>query len=304
MFKLLSSTFFSIVRLELPRAQPSWPSFAIQNLVNPASMNGHHNVPDNSLVYNNLPQNLIPSPKQTPLISAMNGDNMSPLFPQMFTSDTRYPSSSQYPYRANATSSPASTANVTSPSLGLFSSNTGLDANQNVVNGGLTHMTNNLNMLNNQVTSSMVNNGLFTPTTSLGDQDLLNHVTSTTSKGMYQNQSQTSGNAMPLTQSTVYTNIGNTYPLLRPGSSLMNPTLGLHDVSGVKLPQTNGVTYTDLTNSTTNINGYAYSPKDDTHGDLGKVSDVMNHIDDLSHARIKLEADAVRSNSPKVWRPY
>jgi hypothetical protein len=265
-------------------------------------MNNH--VTDNSLMYNNLPQNLIPSPKQTSLLSAMNGDSMSPLFPQMFSSETRYPSTSQYPYRANATSSPVTTANVTSPSLGLFSSNTGLDANQNVVNGGLTHMSNNMNMLNNQVTSSMVNstNGLFTTTTALNDQDLLNHVTYSTPKGMYQNQ--TSGNALSLTQSTVYSNIGNTYPLLRPGSSLMNSPLGLHDVGSVKLPSGNGVTYTDLTNSTTNINGYAYSPKDDGHNDLSKVSDVMNQIDDLNHARIKLESEAVRSTSPKVWRPY
>ena len=255
-------------------------------------------------MYNNLPQNLIPSTKQAPLISAMNGDNMSPLFPPMFSSETRYPSSSQYPYRANATSSPASTANVTSPSLGLFSTNTGLDANQNVVNGGLTHMTNNINMMNNQVTSSMVNstNGLFTTTTAL-NEDILSHVTSTTPKGMYQNSSQTSANTLPLSQSTVYSNIGNTYPMLRPASSLMNSPLGgLHDVG--KLPSANGVIYTDLTNSTTNINGYAYSPKDDAHGDLSKVSDVMNQIDDLNHARIKLETDAVRSTSPKVWRPY
>lgn len=274
-------------------------------------MNNHHNVPDNNLVYNNLPQNLIPSPKQTPLLSAMNGDNMSPLFPQMFSSDTRYTTSgtAQYSYRVNATSSPASTANVTSPSLGLFSSggNAGLDANQNVVNGGgLTHMTNTMNMLNNQVTSSMVNstNGLYTTTTALSDQDLLNHVTSSSPKGMY--SSQTSANTLPLTQSTVYSNIGNTYPLLRPASSLMNPALGLHDVGSVKLHSGNAVTYTDLTNSTTNINGYAYSPKDDPtgHGDISKVSDVMNQIDDLSHARIKLETEAVRSSSPKVWRPY
>ena len=296
---------FSILILELQRAQSSWPSFhAIQNLVNPGSMNNH--VTDNNLMYNNLSQNLIPSPKQTPLLSAMNGDNMSPLFPQMFSSETRYPSSSQYPYRANATSSPASTANVTSPSLGLFSANSGLDANQNVVNGGLTHMTNNMNMMNNQVTSSMVNstNGLFTTTTALSDQDLLNHVTSTTPKGMYQNSSQTSANALSLSHSTVYSNIGSTYPLLRPASSLMNSPLGLNDVGNVKLQSGNGVTYTDLTNSTTNINGYAYSPKDD-HSDLSKVSDVMNQIDDLSHARIKLETEAaVRSTSPKVWRPY
>ena len=288
----------------MQRAQSSWPSFhTIQNLVNPASMNNH--VADNSLMYNNLPQNLIPSPKQTPLLSAMNGDNMSPLFPQMFSSETRYPSSSQYPYRVNPSSSPVSTANVTSPSLGLFSTNTGLDVNQNVVNGGLTHMANNMNMLNNQVTSSMVTNGLYTTaTTALNDHDLLNHVTSTTPKGMYQNPSQTSANALSLTQSTVYSNIGNTYPLLRPASSLMNSPLGLHDVGSMKLPSGNGVTYTDLTNSTTNINGYAYSPKDDAHSDLSKVSDVMNQIDDLNHARIKLETEAVRSTSPKVWRPY
>lgn len=296
--------FFSLFFSELQRAQSSWPSFhAIQNLVNPASMNNH--VTDNSLMYNNLPQNLIPSPKQTPLLSAMNGDNMSPLFPQMFSSETRYPSSSQYPYRANATSSPANTVNVTSPSLGLFSTNNGLDANQNVVNGGLTHMTNNMNMMNSQVTSSIVNstNGLFTTTTALNDQDLLNHVTSTTPKGMYQNSSQTSANALSLSHSTVYSNIGSTYPLLRPASSLMNSPLGLNDVGSVKLQSGNGITYTDLTNSTTNINGYAYSPKDD-HSDLSKVSDVMNQIDDLNHARIKLETEAVRSTSPKVWRPY
>ena len=286
----------------MQRAQSSWPSFhAIQNLVNPASMNNH--VSDNGLMYNNLPQNLLPSPKQTPLLSAMNGDNMSPLFQPMFGSETRYPSSSQYPYRVNATSSPVSTANVTSPSLGLFSSNAGLDANQNVVNGGLTHMSSNMNMLNNQVTSSLVNstNGLFTTTSALNDQDILNHVPSSTHKGMYQNSPQTSANGLSLTQSTVYSNIGNTYPLLRPASSLMNSPLGLHDVGNVKIP--NGVTYTDLTNST-NINGYAYSPKDDGHSDLSKVSDVMNQIDDLNHARIKLETDAVRSTSPKVWRPY
>ena len=165
-------------------------------------------------------------------------------------------------------------------------------------------MTNNMNMMNNQVTSSMVNstNGLFTTTTAL-NEDILSHVTSTTPKGMYQNSSQTSANTLPLSQSTVYSNIGNTYPMLRPASSLMNSPLGgLHDVG--KLPSANGVIYTDLTNSTTNINGYAYSPKDDAHGDLSKVSDVMNQIDDLNHARIKLETDAVRSTSPKVWRPY
>ena len=165
-------------------------------------------------------------------------------------------------------------------------------------------MTNNMNMMNNQVTSSMVNstNGLFTTTTAL-NEDILNHVTSTTPKGMYQNSSQTSANTLPLSQSTVYSNIGNAYPMLRPtSSSLMNSPLGgLHDIG--KLPG-NGVIYTDLTNSTTNINGYAYSPKDDAHGELSKVSDVMNHIDDLNHARIKLESEAVRSTSPKVWRPY
>lgn len=301
----ISTQCVFILFADLQRAQSSWPSFhTIQNLVNPVSMNNPHNVPDNGLVYNNIPQNLIPSPKQTPLLSAINGDNMS-LFPQVFGSETRY-ASSQYPYRANATSSPSSTANVTSPSLGLFSSNAGLDANQNIVNGGLTHMSNSMNMLNNQVTSSMVNstNGLFTTTTALSDHDLLNHVTSTSPKGMYQHSSQTSGNALSPTQSTVYSNIGNTYPLLRPTSGLMNPALGLHDVGGVKLPS-GGVTYTDLTNST-NINGYAYSPKSDptAHTDLSKVSDVMNQIDDLSHARIKLESEAARSTSPKVWRPY
>lgn len=259
-------------------------------------MNNH--AADNGLMYNNLPQNLVPSPKQAPLLTAMNGDNMS-LFPQMFASETtRYPTSAQYPaYRANATSSPASTVNVTSPSMGLYASQPGLDANQNIVNGGLTHM-NNLNMLNNQVSSSMPTNGLFTTSTALNDQDLLNHVTP---KNMYQNSSQTSANTLSLTQSTVYSNIGNSYPLLRPSSSLMNSPLGLHDVGGVKLTSGNGVTYTDLTNST-NINGYAYSPKDD-HGDL-KVPDVMNQIDDLNHARIKLENEAARSSSPKVWRPY
>ena len=229
--------------------------------------------------------------------------------------DSRFGNSTQYTYRANATSSPASTVNVTSPSvnsLGLYS-NAGLDSNQNIVNGALTHLGNNVNMLGNQVTSSMVTaNGPFITTSALGEHDIMNHVPSTTPKGMYQqHSSQTSANEIPgsLTQSTAYSNIGNTYPLLRPSPSLLNPNLGLHDVGSVnlKLPPVTAVTYTDLSNSTTN--GYGFSSKNNpsAHSDLSKVANVMNHIDDLNHARIKLENEAVcnaGNTSPKVWRPY
>lgn len=296
------------------RAQTSWSFHNIQNLVNP-SMNNHGNVADNSLPlpsYNNIPQNLLSSPKQQNTLLPINSDNLAPMFPQMFT-DSRFGNSTQYTYRANPTSSPANKVNVTSQavnSLGLYSSG-GLDANQNIVNGGLTHLNNNVNMLNNQVTSSMVNstNGPFITTNALSDHDLMNHVTSTTPKDMYQHPSQTSANEITLTQTTVYSNIGNTYPMLSPPPTLMNPGLGIHDVGqgSLKIPSGTAVTYTDLTNSTTN--GYGFSSKNDPsgHNDLNKVSNVMNQIDDLSHARIKLESEAVRSTgnaSPKVWRPY
>ena len=280
-------------------------------------MNNHASVNDNTLPlssYNPLPPNILSSPKQQNPLLPINGDNMAPLFPQMF-SDSRFGNSTQYTYRANATSSPASTVNVTSPSvnsLGLYS-NAGLDSNQNIVNGALTHLGNNVNMLGNQVTSSMVTaNGPFIATSALGEHDIMNHVPSTTPKGMYQqHSSQTSANEIPgsLTQSTAYSNIGNTYPLLRPSPSLLNPNLGLHDVGSVnlKLPPVTAVTYTDLSNSTTN--GYGFSSKNNpsAHSDLSKVANVMNHIDDLNHARIKLENEAVcnaGNTSPKVWRPY
>lgn len=309
--------FFHICFFVDLRAQSTWSFHNIQNLVN-SNMNNHPGVTDNTLplsTYNSLPQNILSSPKQQSQLMPINGDNMAPMFPQMF-SDSRFGNATQYTYRSNVTSSPTSTVNVTSPSinsLGLYSS-TALDSNQNIVNGGLTHLGNNVNMLNNQVTSSMVNstNGQFITTSALNDQDLLNHVTSTTPKGMYHHASQTSANDISgsLTQSTAYSNIGNTYPLLRPPPSILNPGLSLPDVGGpanLKIPSDTAATYTDLTNSTTN--GYGFSSKTDPsgHSDLSKVTNVMNQIDDLSHARIKLESEAVRSTgntSPKVWRPY
>lgn len=281
--------FFS----DLQRSQ-TWPT--IPNIVNQPMMN---NYPADVC---SMSQNLITSPKQNPLLPAMNGDAMSSLFPQMFPTDPRYSSTTQFSYRPSATPSSVTSANVPSPSIGLFPGNpTALDANQNVVNGGgLTHITNTMNIINNQVTSSMVNstNGLFTTTSSLNDHDLLNHVTSTTPKGLYQASAQTSANALPMTQSPIYSNIGNSYAMMRPTS------IGLHDVANVKFQSGNGVSFADLSNSSMNINGYSYSPKNDTHSEMGKVSDVMNQIDDLSHVRIKLENETVRSVSPKVWRPY
>ncbi|XP_046848355.1 runt-related transcription factor 1-like isoform X1 [Xenia sp. Carnegie-2017] len=278
---------------DLQRSQ-TWPT--IPNIVNQPMMN---NYPADVC---SMSQNLITSPKQNPLLPAMNGDAMSSLFPQMFPTDPRYSSTTQFSYRPSATPSSVTSANVPSPSIGLFPGNpTALDANQNVVNGGgLTHITNTMNIINNQVTSSMVNstNGLFTTTSSLNDHDLLNHVTSTTPKGLYQASAQTSANALPMTQSPVYSNIGNSYAMMRPTS------IGLHDVANVKFQSGNGVSFADLSNSSLNINGYSYSPKNDTHSEMGKVSDVMNQIDDLSHVRIKLENETVRSVSPKVWRPY
>lgn len=302
------------------RGQSSWSFHNIQNLVNP-TMNNHANIPDNTSplsTYNTLPQNILSSPKQQNPLLPMNGDNMAPMFPQMFT-DSRFGNSTQYTYRANATSSPASTVNVTSPSVnslgGLYSNGAGLDSNQNIVNGTLTHLGNNVNMLNNQVTSSMVNstNGPFVTTNALSDHDLMNHVTAATPKGMYQHSSQTSANEISgsLIQSpAAYSNMGNSYPLLRPPPTLLNPSIGLHDVGpgNLKIPLGTAVTYTDLSNSTT-TNGYGFSSKNDptSHNDLNKVTNVMNHIDDLNHGRIKLESEAVRntrSTSPKVWRPY
>ena len=299
----LNSYIFSFTDLRAPQSSWSFPG-----------MNSHP-VDNLALPSYSIPQNLLPSQKQqNPLMSlgaAINGDSMAPMFPQMFT-DSRF--SNQYPYRVNPSSSPASTVNAPSPpvnSLGIYSNSAGLDTNQNIVNGGLTHLGNNVNMLNNQVTSSMVNstNGPYITTTALNDPDIINHVTSTSPKAMYHNISQTTANDLPGSQSTAYSNIGNTYSLLRPSPGLLNPGLGLHDVGAgnVKMHTGSPATYTDLTNSTSN--GYAFSSKGDptAHNDLSKVTNVMNQIDDLSHARIKLESEAVcttGNTSPKVWRPY